>query len=711
MTMSSSFWFAEYLRLLEDLTALTAITILISSLDDLFIDLYYWVRQIYRRLFIRPRYNALQIAELSTQPEKPLAIMVPAWHEQDVIAHMVENTVAMLEYHNFMIFIGVYRNDPATMAEVGRMMRRYRQVVRVIVPHDGPTCKADCLNWIVQAIFLHEETYHMEFAGVAMHDSEDVIHPLELKMFNHLIDQNDFIQLPVLSLEREWYELIAGTYMDDFAEWHQKDLVVRESMGKTVPGAGVGSCYSRHAIVALCRTTDNQPFNTDTLTEDYDVSFRLKALGMKEIFVKFPIEYQVQRKYLLGWFESRVTVNSLITTREYFPATFRAAYRQRARWIVGIAFQGMQHIGWRGGLATKYLLLRDRKGIVTSLVAVFAYGLLVNFLALWALSTAGIEFVRYPSFTQPGSWIFDLFIINAGLLANRVGQRLYFVARLYGIEQGLLAIPRIVVNNFINFAATLRAWKLFIVHYVTAKPIAWDKTRHAYPSIAELRVFKRRLGELLLSWKAVSAHSLDAVLADQRASGRPLGQLLLDRGLIGEDTLADAIAAQCDLPRAKINWATLENDLGLLPRYLMIRQRIAPLGLGESGALMVALAVPPTPELDTALADYSAGAPAYYIAKDSEIDQVLGVLAGQQPAGPKSAPTQKRLLGDMLIQLGHLTPAGLRESISEYDPDQDGPIGQFLVARQLISLAQLNEALARQRQRQSPLTTLSEIAA
>jgi adsorption protein B len=126
---------------------------------------------------------------------------------------------------------------------------------------------------------------------------------------------------------------------------------------------------------------------------------------------------------------------------------------------------------------------------------------------------------------------------------------------------------------------------------------------------------------------------------------------------------------------------------------------------------MVALATPPTPALDTALADYSAGAPDYCIAKDSEIDQVLVLLAGQQPAGPKSAPKRRRLLGDVLIQLGYLTPAALRESISEYDPDQDGFIGQFLVERQLISLAQLNEALVRQRQRQRPLTTLSEIAA
>ena len=708
--MDSPFWFAEYLLLIENLTALTAIVILISSLDDLFIDLYYWIREIYRALFIRQRYgNALPIAELSTKPERPFAIMAPAWHEHEVIAQMVENTVTTLEYHNFKIFIGVYCNDPATMAEAERMTRRYHQVVRVIVPHDGPTCKADCLNWIIQAIFLHEETHQIEFAGVVMHDSEDVIHPLELKLFNYLIHRKDFIQLPVLSLEREWYEFTASTYKDDFAEWHQKDLVVRESMTKMVPGAGVGSCYSRRAIAALCRTNKNQPFNTDTLTEDYDFSFRLKTLGMKQIFVKFPIEYQIQRKYFFGWRESKISVKSLIATREYFPSTFRAAYRQRARWIIGIAFQGMQHVGWRGNLATKYLLFRDRKGLLTSLVAIFAYGLLINFLVLRAFSAYGFGLVAYPSFIQPGSWIFDVFIINAFLLTNRVLQRFYFVSRLYGIEQGFLAIPRIVVSNFINFFATVRAWKQFIIHYVTATPIAWDKTQHSYPSTAELRTFKRRLGELLLSWKAVDTASLDLALAEHFSSGRPLGQILLQQNLIQEDTLADALAVQCDLQRASIDWATIKDNLRLLPHYLMIRHRIVPLGVSSSGIMSVAVANPPTPKLDAKLADYSAETPIYFIAKDSEVDHALRLAAGQKPEVTEPAPRRLRLLGDVLVDQGYLTPALLGQSISEYDPSQDGSIGQFLIKRGLINSAQLDEALARQTQDQS--THLSKMAA
>ena len=53
----------------------------------------------------------------------------------------------VLDYRAYMVFVGTYQNDAATIAEVERMRHRYKQLHRVEVPHDGPTCKADCLNW------------------------------------------------------------------------------------------------------------------------------------------------------------------------------------------------------------------------------------------------------------------------------------------------------------------------------------------------------------------------------------------------------------------------------------------------------------------------------------------------------------------------------------------------------------------------------------
>ena len=180
MTGLDPYLLADWVRILEWTGVLVAIIILLSSLDDFFIDVCYWMRQPYRFIYVRRKHKPLALEQLLEGEELPIAIMVPAWREDAVIAQMIENTVATLEYSSFKIFCGSYPNDPATGDVIDAMARRYKHVVHVRVPHAGPTCKADCLNWIIQAIFLHEEQHGMKFGGIVMHDSEDVIHPLEL---------------------------------------------------------------------------------------------------------------------------------------------------------------------------------------------------------------------------------------------------------------------------------------------------------------------------------------------------------------------------------------------------------------------------------------------------------------------------------------------------------------------------------------------------
>ncbi|MGE8667674.1 MAG: glycosyl transferase family protein [Achromobacter mucicolens] len=546
--MSSLYWpylIADYYRGLEVVTAVVGVIILLSSLDDLFIDGWYWVRELRRRLTVKRRYAPLTAEQLRAKEEQPLAIMVPAWLEYDVIASMLETMVSTLEYKNYMIFAGTYQNDERTIKEVERMRRRYRQLVRVEVPHDGPTCKADCLNWIVQAIFAQDARQPVPFAGVILHDSEDVLHPLELKYYNYLLPRIDFIQLPVTSLERHWYELVAGTYMDEFAEWHTKDLVVRESLSKMVPSAGVGTCFSRRALVELAAETNNQPFNTDTLTEDYDIGARLAQRGMRQIFGKFPVEYVTRRQSWFGMGKERIApLRMPLGVREYFPNTFRTAYRQKARWTLGIGLQGWQQVGWTGSLATKYLLFRDRKGLVTSFIAILAYVLLANFFVFYLADLFGWWTVYYPSYFRPGGWLVTLMWANAVALLLRVVQRAYFVGRMYGWEHALLSVPRMIVGNFINAMAAARAWRLFIGHLITGKRLAWDKTMHDFPSTDQLAQQRQRLGELLLSWQAIDQSTLEQALTIQAREKKPLGQILTEQGWLDESTLHEAIRFQ-----------------------------------------------------------------------------------------------------------------------------------------------------------------------
>ena len=675
-----------FLNMLFGLAVFVNLLIFVSSFDDAIIDVYFWVRALYRRLTIQRKHPRLRLESLHERDEAPFAIMVPAWKEFDVIAKMIENTNATLEYRDFLIFVGTYANDGETRAEVDRMARRYRNVRPVEVPHFGPTCKADCLNAIVKEVFRHEAESGRAFSGFIIHDCEDVIHPLELKVFNFLIGRKDLIQLPVLSLEREWNQWVAGTYQDDFAEWHSKDLVVRESMTGLVPCAGTGMCYSHRALTALSEETGGSPFNTATLTEDYDFSFRLEKFGMKQAFVKIPLHYTTRQQ---GWRGERTVERyDLLGVREFFPSTFRAAYRQRARWILGIGLQGWETMGWKGDLKAKYFMFRDRKGLLTSLVTILAYLLFTSVATMVVLPKLGMHWIILPPGFRSTGWLMTLMQVNAVFMVNRVIQRFFFVSYLYGSIQGLLSIPRIFVSNFINFAAALRAWKLYIVHRATGRSLAWDKTVHAYPTSSDMRPYRRKLGEILLLWDELDEARLNEALTEQRASGRRLGSILVERCGVPEAQVADAIAFQSSLPRSQLSMALLEQTQTLLPRALAIRHGWVPLGIGEQEELLLGVSAPPSEEAYAEALEHLQAAPKFFILTESEASCALAYLIlGGSPMDSLDPAVAEHLGRVLELKVG-ISPAMLGAALASYSYPEHGSLPEFLAGHDLIRVPQ-----------------------
>lgn len=687
------YWLAHYYSFLETSTIVVAVLILISSLDDLFIDLWYWSRRLFRKFTVGRKYRPLTAEQLMARDEQPLAIMVPAWLEYDVIAPMIENMVSTLDYQNYVVFVGTYINDQRTIDEVERMRRRYKQLHRVEVPHAGPTCKADCLNWVIQAIFLHEKTHGMTFAGVVLHDSEDVLHPLELRLFNYLLPRKDMIQLPVVSLERNWYEWVAGTYMDEFAEWHGKDLVVRESMTDTVPSAGVGTCFSHRALRVLAGETQNQPFNTDSLTEDYDVGARLAKVGMNAIFVRFPVQFRVLRK---SWFRKpyESTLKMPLCVREFFPDTFRTAFRQKARWTLGIGLQGWEQMGWSGSLANRYLLFRDRKGVVTAFVSIIAYVILMQLLGLIVLRQSGLWDVSFPTPFETNGFIQYLLLANGLALAWRIAHRCYFTTVLYGWQHGLLSIPRMVVGNFVNFMAASRAWRMFLVGKALNRKLVWDKTMHDFPSTDLVAAAPRKLGSVLLSWQAINETDLQNALVEQKTRHMPLGRILLSNGWLDDETLAEAIAFQNDLPRVFDVAAKARDSNQTLDDEFALRWRVVPLGLNADGRAQVAVASPLPAEGLQQVSDELGSEPVQLIARESEIVAQLRQLNVRE--GQSVPDARAPLLGDLLIEMGLLDRDVFSRAMLQYRPQHHGRIGDYLVDSGVLPRATIEKAVARQ---------------
>jgi adsorption protein B len=311
---------------------------------------------------------------------------------------------------------------------------------------------------LYDALTAYEAVTGVVAAAVVLHDSEDVVHPLEFRVFDRLIDRAAVIQLPVLPLPDPHSRWIGGHYCDEFAEAHIKELVVREAVGAAIPLAGVGCAISRDALAQLAAAQAGRPFAGASMTEDYELGLRIGALGLKTIFVRLPAQ-PGQR--------------GVVASRGHFPATLGSAVRQKARWLGGIALSGWDRLGWSGGIGERWMRMRDRRGPLAALLLFAAYAAAFLWSQLWVAQALGA-----PIQAQVDPILAVLLTINGCLLAWRVLMRFCFTTSAYGFGEGFLSIPRLIVGNVIAMLAAARALSI----HIGGGARRWDKTTHVFPA-------------------------------------------------------------------------------------------------------------------------------------------------------------------------------------------------------------------------------------
>jgi len=711
---------AVYATFLKILLFSVAVLIFLNGIDDLFIDFYYWTRRAYRAVFVYRRHRRLSVDQIREKPEQLLAIMIPAWQESPVIAQMLRNAINTLEYSNYRIFVGTYPNDPDTGREVETVSSRTHLVECVTTPNDGPTSKADCLNWIIQGIRRYEEDWGLRFTAVIMHDAEDVVHPLELRMFNYLLPRFHFIQLPVYPLETRWWQMTGGHYLDEFAENHGKDLIVRESLLKQVPCAGVAAAFERSAIEQVAERTGNLVFDTTSLTEDYEFTYRLYEMGLRaQIFARFGINHVRERRLpWLGW-RYRTRFTEYVATREMFPLRRRDAVKQKSRWIVGIVFQGWRNIRWRGPLKARYMLFRDRKGLINATTILLGYFLLLNLAIFYLSALAFPQFGRLPELIEQDTLLAWVLVINGFFLGNRLIQRMIFVFNVYGIKHAILSVPRQMWGNVINFLAVQRAIYLFITSIRSGKQIAWDKTEHVFPSAEQLQPFRKRLGDILVAEGAVSTDSLATAIAHHQRTGTRLGDALIDLGFADETAIYDVIARQLRAQRVDVSASTVGSELvALVPRRVAVAHSVIPVAMTDDGVLQLATDQPFDIALTHQLQSELERPVELVVARRSDIAYARARLYARPDDHPRETqPLGERLvnarliarcdleaalrdqrsryksLGQILVAEGHLHRQELENILATH---RQGALGAYLVNSERITQQQLDAALARQ---------------
>ncbi|NDE15472.1 glycosyl transferase family protein [bacterium] len=415
----------------------------LSGLDDIFIDLNAVLRRLGPRKICDERLRALR-----EMPPRKIAIIIPAWDESSVIGRMLAGNLARIDYprESYAFYVGVYPNDPATIQAVQRVAASHGNVHAVASPLPGPTSKGQILNHVTRFLMDAARDGTAEWDAILLHDAEDLIHPLSLWLINDRLRENHYVQIPVFSLPLAWNQLVAGTYIDEFAESHTKDVLVRSRLGAPLPSAGVGTALRRDLVENLPR---GELLNEKSLTEDYELGVRVGLAGFKQEFAAcFVMDGTGRRDY--------------IATREFFPKGFYRSIRQKTRWTMGITIQGWRNLRWPGNLRDRYFLFRDRKGIVTNPATVVGYLVI------------------------PGSWHLDPsnrpLLVGISLLAvNRMFQRFLCVLRVYGPTTALMCLPRWPVACIINAAATFRAMKQHIESQWSGKAVRWVKTEHDLP--------------------------------------------------------------------------------------------------------------------------------------------------------------------------------------------------------------------------------------
>ena len=500
-----------------------ALWILISGLDDLFITVVFFCDR-------RARFHWPTPEELDACPERRIAILVPLWKEHGVIGQMLDHNLAALRYRNYDIFVGVYPNDDLTVRSVSEAVARHPRVHMAVGPHNGPTSKGDNLNSVYAFLQHFEETHNCRFDVIMTHDAEDLIHPDSLRMINWLSTDYAMVQVPVLALPTGIGEFTHGLYCDEFGEYQQKDIPVRQRLGGFLPSNGVGTGFERSALEHLAATRGGRIFDPDCLTEDYENGFGLHALGYPQIFVPL-----------------RFGPDDPLATREYFPRRWSAAVRQRSRWVAGIALQSWERHGWHAPWKQLYWFWRDRKGLVGSLLSPLANLVLLYGLAGWMV--AGRHAQAWNLGRQMPGWLSGCCSVTLAISVVQLGVRIWLSSRIYGWRFAIAAPLRLPWGNLVNFTATAKAMNQFLRARWERRSLAWVKTDHVYLAAGAAAPGQPRLGEVLVRMRCITMGELEDALCACPPDTR-IGEYLMQKHRLDSQRLYQALSTQTGIPPA-----------------------------------------------------------------------------------------------------------------------------------------------------------------
>jgi cellulose synthase/poly-beta-1,6-N-acetylglucosamine synthase-like glycosyltransferase len=296
--------------LVTDLVIIVALVLSIcltaQSVYTLYLMLYTWDQP--------EAYKKAQAPDAFLPPATAFTVMLPARHEEDVIATTIERVVrANYPLDLLEVVVICSADDTGTIAEAQRKidaLQLQRPInARVLTFSDKPINKPHGLN-----VGLRNTSNEV----VTIFDSEDDIHPDIFNIVNSVMHSEGVrvVQCGVqlMNYHSNWYSALNVL---EYFFWFKSRLHYHASMGMT-PLGGNTVFFSR-AVLDQVGGWDEK-----NLTEDADVGIRLSVRGE-------PI---------------RIVYDDRYVTREETPPTLGHFIKQRTRWSQGF-LQTFKKGEWR----------------------------------------------------------------------------------------------------------------------------------------------------------------------------------------------------------------------------------------------------------------------------------------------------------------------------------------------------------------------------
>ncbi len=174
------------------------------------------------------------------------------------------------------------------------------------------------------------------------------------------------------------------------------------------------------------------------------------------------------------------------------------------------------------------------------------------------------------------------------------------------------------------------------------------------------RLYRRRIGDILLAEGVITSSQLEEALAIQRRTGELLGAILLDMKLVTEAEIAKTICMQYQLPFLSLaNYDYDQKLVNLFPKEFLAAHRILPFDkVGDT--LLVMIAEVPGEDILTEIPRITkVSSAALYVGLLSEVEHELSRLLGlpklersstrvpagkaqEPPSGGKAPPQEPR---------------------------------------------------------------------